>query len=498
MSKEYQLANPNPEYLIKSIAEQGYTLETALADLMDNSISANAQTIEVFTDLQSNPFRLFLADNGKGMNSDELSKNMRFPSKSPENTRKNDDLGRFGLGLKTASFSQTRSFTVLSRQEGQTKYNGLIWDVDYLKEVKEWRIKIPNTEEIESLVKEFENLSSSHLQESANFKPNTIIIWNGLYKYEDYLNPQQRNDALTSEIESNVVEHLSIVFHRFLQRRPNNLRIRINNQIVEPFDPFPKKLRKTDPLIPEFRNETVKLSGYVLPHTAIKESKEQKNDWTPNNRSLIDMEGIYVYRADRLILYGGWNSIIKKASRLQLARLKVEIGNQQDHLFHLNVAKSQIDIPFDLKNAFYRAVIALKQEAQKEFHNYGLRKITNKKIKSNSQLFQKKATNKGVMLILNDDFHLLKDLRKSLDKTQKASLNMILRLTNNMINKVRQQDQIEILDTDNDSNLSMDEVYLTIEALLSNGLSREQIRKDILPGLNININQNETLKTLLK
>lgn len=498
MIEAYELANPNPEYLIKSIAEQGYTLETALADLMDNSISANADCIEVITDLQSNPFRLFLADNGKGMSSDELSNNMRFPSKSPENTRQNDDLGRFGLGLKTASFSQTRCFTVLSREEGKTKYNGLSWDVDYLKEVKEWRIKILNNDEVRSLFDEFEDLSGSYLNQKVNFKPNTIIIWNGLYKYEDYLNPQQRNTALTSEIENNVIEHLSIVFHRFLQRKQNTLRIRINNRIVKSFDPFPKKLRKTDPLIPDFRNETVKLSGFVLPHTAIKESKDRNNEWTPNNRSLIDMEGIYVYRADRLILYGGWNNIIKKAPRLQLARLKVEIGNQQDHLFHLNVAKSQIDIPFDLKNAFYRAVITLKQEAQKEYHNYGLRKITNKKLSTNSQLFQKNATNKGVMLVLNDEFQLLKDLRKSLDKSQKASLNLILRLANNMINKVRQQEQIEILDTDNDSNLSMDEVIITIKALLNSGLSKEQIKKDILPGLNIDLIQNENLKTLLK
>ena len=102
------------------------------------------------------------------------------------------------------------------------------------------------------------------------------------------------------------------------------------------------------------------------------------------------------------------------------------------------------------------------------------------------------------MLVVNEEFHLLKDLRKSLDKTQKASLNIILRLANNMINKVRQQDQIELLETDHDSNLSMEEVLLTVKALLSNGLSKEQIRKDILPGLNINISQNETLKTLLK
>jgi hypothetical protein len=102
------------------------------------------------------------------------------------------------------------------------------------------------------------------------------------------------------------------------------------------------------------------------------------------------------------------------------------------------------------------------------------------------------------MLVINKDFLLLKELRKSLNKTQNASLNIILRLANNMINKVRQQDQIELLETDNDPNLSMEQVLSTVKALLDNGLSKEQIRKDILPGLNINISQDETLKTLLK
>ena len=108
-------ATPNPEFLIKSIAEQGYSLETSLADLMDNSISAGATNIEVLVDFDSSPINLFLADNGDGMTEKELIKNLKFPSNSPDNIRVNSDLGRFGLGLKTASFSQTRKFTVLSK-----------------------------------------------------------------------------------------------------------------------------------------------------------------------------------------------------------------------------------------------------------------------------------------------------------------------------------------------------------------------------------------------
>ena len=101
---EYEDVTPNPEYLIKSIAEQGYSLETALADLMDNSISAHADKIEILIKMDEEPFTLFLADNGDGMDKVSLKKNMQFPSKSPEESRNIGDLGRFGLGLKTASF----------------------------------------------------------------------------------------------------------------------------------------------------------------------------------------------------------------------------------------------------------------------------------------------------------------------------------------------------------------------------------------------------------
>src|SRR5436190_1258916 len=130
MTETYPLtesAEPNPEFLIKSIAEQGYSLETALADLMDNSISAGADRIEVMIRMDEEPFKLFLTNNGSDMNQDELRQNMQFPSSSPEGYRQQMDLGRFGLGMKTASFSQTRKFTVISRKKGTTDYPGRTW-----------------------------------------------------------------------------------------------------------------------------------------------------------------------------------------------------------------------------------------------------------------------------------------------------------------------------------------------------------------------------------
>jgi hypothetical protein len=497
MIETYELANPNPEFLIKSIAEQGYSLETALADLMDNSVTANATRIEVLTKVDSEPFILFIADNGDGMDEASLKKNMQFPSKSPEDTRDISDLGRFGLGLKTASFSQTRIFTVLSRKKGSDKFFGLTWDVNHLKKSGKWEMILNSEEEISNIIEQYTSISKEHLNNSSEFIPNTIVVWKGLYKFENYVNEKNKQDALKEEITNTTSEYLSIVFHKFMERQNNRLQIRINNTIVNPFNPFPAEnsnLRALEPLQKEFGNDFVKIQGFVLPNTSI---KDDSNTWTPKNKSLMDMEGLYIYRADRLILFGGWNGLIKKMPRLQLGRLKIDIGNKVDHLFHLNVAKSQINIPHDLKNAFLRAIVDLKTEAQKEYFNHGLKSFKQRPSEYSSELFYKTATNKGVLLRINDEFPLLKSLKSSLNSNQKAELNFILKMSSNLINKVRQVDNIQITGDAEKDGISTIEIVKSIKELLTLGLSKEQIKKDILPNLGLKDNLNDEISNLL-
>lgn len=499
-NKNFELANPNPEFLIKSIAEQGYSLETALADLMDNSITANSSRIEVLTKIDEEPFVLFLSDNGDGMSKESLKRNMQFPSKSPEDFRESNDLGRFGLGLKTASFSQTRVFTVLSRKRGSELFSGLTWDVKHLKDSGKWEIKINSNEEIAEILQQYNNISNDHQNSSKDFIPNTIVVWKGLYKFENFLDVKNKQDALKEEITNTTSEYLSIVFHKFMERQTNRVDIRINNTLVKPFNPFPtdnSNLRALEPLQKEFGKDIVKIQGFVLPNSCIKETKENSNPWTPHNKSLMDMEGLYIYRADRLILFGGWNGLIKKMPRLQLGRLKIDIGNKVDHLFHLNVAKSQINIPHDLKNCFLRAVAELKIESQKEYFNHGLKTFTQKPSEHSSELFYKTATNKGVLLRINDEFPLLKLLKSSLNNKQKAELNFILKMSSNLINKVRQVDNVEITGNAEKDGISIDEIVKSITELLNQGLSKEQIKKDILPNLGIKINAHEEISNLL-
>lgn len=494
-------ASPNPEYLIKSIAEQGYSLETSLADLMDNSISAEADKIEVLIDTDSEPFKLFLADNGQGMTEEELSSNMQFPSNSPEDSRSNSDLGRFGLGMKTASFSQTRKFTVLSKKKGENKYHGRTWDVDFLK-ANGWKIIINSDEEVARLMYQYNQLSKEFLKRFDDYEPNTIVVWEGLYKFESYLKEGNRKDALKREITEVTSDYLALVFHRFMEKSINPLKIRINNTIVSPFNPFPeeeKDFRQIEPKQSAFRSDVIKIEGFVLPSRAITESKKSLTKWTTKYLGLMDMEGLYIYRADRIILFGGWNGIVKKAPRLQLARLRVEVGNRVDHLLHLNVAKSQIVVPHELRNAFEDYICELKIEAEREYYNRGIRKFSGTKIQNHVQLFERSYSNKGSILEVNNDFPLVKNLQESLNKKQKSQLNLLLRMINTRVNNIRHvHEEKEFLGIEEKDGLVAEEIHDNVLELLSSGISKEMIKEEILPHLGFKFSSlPENIKSLI-
>tara|TARA_R110001583_G_scaffold110043_1_gene258943 strand:- start:6881 stop:8398 length:1518 start_codon:yes stop_codon:yes gene_type:complete len=479
---KFEDVTPNPEYLIKSISEQGYSFEAALADLIDNSISADATQVEILIDTDKAPYTLFVADNGKGMNEQELKNCMRFPSQSPEDSRVDSDLGRFGLGMKTASFSQTRKFTTLSRVKGSEKFAARTWDLELLKNNK-WNLLVNSQDSIIKLIEQYQQISASRFNSFEGFNANTVIIWEGLYKFEQYLEEKNREKSLFKEIDI-IADHLSLVFHRFMEKNENKLQIRINNQLLKPFNPFPTKEKDFRSL--EFRkrnfgNDSIKIEGFVLPSRSIKEAREGLSIWATKKRSLMDMEGLYIYRADRLILFGGWNGLVKKAPRLQLARLQVEIGNNADHLLHLNVAKSQVIIPHELKSAFQNYIDDLKSEAEKEFFNRGIQQFKEAKDKDTIQLFERKTSSKGPVLEINRDFEIIQSLLVDLNEKQAAKFNMLISMINTRVNKIRstQTDQ-NFLDND---ILSKEDLIYNIKDLKSRGVALLTIQKYLLPEL---------------
>ena len=204
----------------------------------------------------------------------------------------------------------------------------------------------------------------------------------------------------------------------------------------------------------------------------------------PNIKSLMDMEGVYIYRSDRLIIFGGWNGLIKKSPRLQLARLRVDIGNNSDHLLHLNVAKSTVIIPYELKSAFEDYIELLKLEAKKEFFNRGIKRFP-EKIKNNIQLFERRASSKDVLLEINENYPLLNSLLSELNSKQSARLKMIIRMINTNINKLRSvhKEKHYVLSAE---EINIEDILESIAELKSLDFPKDIIKKMLINELGYN------------
>ena len=148
MARDHHLP-PSAACLSASMRDLGYSLETAIADLIDNSISAGATSIDILCDLTGASPALAIIDNGRGMNADETVEAMRHGAANPKQARSPKDLGRFGLGLKTASFSQCRTLTVISAKKG--KLSGAVWSLDRIDALDDWMLSILDSEEIAGL-----------------------------------------------------------------------------------------------------------------------------------------------------------------------------------------------------------------------------------------------------------------------------------------------------------------------------------------------------------
>jgi hypothetical protein len=492
----YEDVTPRPEDFIKSIAEQGYRLETAIADLIDNSISAGADRVEVLLDTEKQPFTLYIADNGSGMGERDLQGAMRLPSSSIENVRHKADLGRFGLGLKTASFSQTRCFSVISRKKKTDKFNARTWDLEFLR-AKGWALKVEPAEEISSILSRYHECSSSFLGAfDKSFQANTIVVWKGLHKFENYIKELDCSDVVKRELTEVTKGHLSLVFHRFMEKSANALHIRLNNVQLTPFNPFPVNtpgVRRLEMRNRKFGEDTMKVEGFVLPTSSMEDVKQGSSIWVPPSKNLLDMEGIYVYRADRIILFGGWLNLAGRSQRMQLARMRVEVGNAVDHLLHLNVSKSQVEMPHDLKAGLSEYVSELKVEAEREFLNRTIRFFEASGNKREQPFIETVASNRGAQMRINASFPLVDGLINAMDAKQSAQFKAILRMFSKELNDIRKvhEDTNFIGVVDNDG-LTKSELFEIITELLREGFEPAYIKSHIIGQLGFKLNSLPT------
>jgi hypothetical protein len=380
--------SPNICNFITSLRDLGYTYEIAVADILDNSISAGASEVKIHT--VPNPEKIFcLLDNGIGLSDSELKEAMRLATKNPNNERSKKDLGRYGLGLKTASFSQCKKLTVVSKKNKQLSIRQ--WDLDYLSKQDDWYLIIPELSEVENfpLFKELEM-----------YNHGTLVVWQDIDRYKDAEYSRKINDLR---------KHLSLVFHRFLEGADSftRLKISINDNILKPFNPFNANHAATNEKTAEkikIYESPIEITPYILPH----HSKTSQQEWDANATidGYIKSQGFYLYRANRLLIHGTWWGLHKATDAHKLVRIKIDISNDQDKYWGIDIKKSVAHPIPELRKDLKRIISEVTKEGIRPFTKRGRRL----KDKSVTKVWELIPVNGEIHFGLNKDHPLYQKL----------------------------------------------------------------------------------------
>lgn len=336
---------PDARNLMESTRSIGYSLSAAVADIVDNSIAAQAEKVDIWTPTTSQQC-LMILDDGFGMNLEELQTAMRYGSRYVGDLRSKDDLGRFGLGLKMASLSQCRRLTVLSKKRGYSIV-GARWDLEHVANSSiPWSLQILDDEDLQK-VPWHERLSKQI--------SGTLVIWEDLDVLFLGINREGINASLIEKIKDLQV-HLSLVFHRYIAGETGkNFTLNFNGRDLDALDPFLIG-RSQKPFAPDsyrLAGQKVVIEPFILPHPKLLtyEEREQAGD-------LQRDQGFYVYRNKRLVIWGTWFRLSRKFSLSKLARVRVDIpaSVEIDKLWSLDVRKSNAMIPEELKLALKKTV----------------------------------------------------------------------------------------------------------------------------------------------
>lgn len=347
---------PLPPYaptLIESTRAIGYTLEAAIADIVDNSISALASCIDIFFFPVGDSY-IAILDDGCGMDTDELETAMRYGSQSPNEKREANDLGRFGLGLKTASLSQCRTLTVVSKQDSCIEAR--CWDIDHVLETNDWSLLIFDSEEELDVIPQIEELRK--------LKSGTLVVWQNLDRLKVGTLDFKRSMGKKMD---DVRNHLSLVFHRYISGESGikKMLLRMNNVPVDFTDPFLSK-RNTQVMSDEIINiygSKVVVRPYILPHISNLSTDEIAA--LGGKEGLRKTQGFYVYRNKRLLVWGTWFRMMRQAELSKLARVQVDIPNELDNLWTLDIKKSTAMPPEEVRNNLVAIIERLAEHSKR-------------------------------------------------------------------------------------------------------------------------------------
>lgn len=411
MAKRERLP-PSAACLSASMRDLGYSLEAAVADLIDNSISAEASRIDIFCELSVLQPKIIILDNGRGMSAAELLVAMRHGAANPQTERSPKDLGRFGLGLKTASFSQCRSLTVVSAKDGNL--SGAEWNLDVIDEMDDWILSILDEDEIGVLP--YVRQLGEH---------GTAVIWQEMDRLLEDETGNRRDEIVNEKLDI-LEKHLGIVFHRFLAgeiREQGRLDIRVNGHSVGSFDPFCRKNTHTRYLpeeIVRIGSAAVHLQPYILPHHSNLTVREDK--FYQNRSDFISNQGAYIYRNGRLMAWGDWFRLIPKGEATKLARVQIDFPNSLDEAWTIDIKKSRSRPPLPVRERL-RQIISQVSGASTTVHRGRGQKLFHE---TTAPLWERYAENAGIRYALSKTHPLVQSLHNKLDSEGARLLALVL------------------------------------------------------------------------
>ncbi len=402
---------PYAPVLMESTRALGYSLEAAIADLLDNSISAEATEIKIEFWPLDDPF-LFILDNGNGMSPDEATRAMQYGSQSPLDERAATDMGRFGLGLKTASLSQCRSLTVVSIKDGICSARQ--WDLDVINKSKRWTLLDLDDDMIDNL--------PGYTQLKANGK-GTLVIWK---KFDRMSAGTVSFEAEFGRKMDDVRSHISLVFHRFLSGEPGLKRVAIyiNNSPIKATDPFligkSEQIMDVEPIV--INNYTITALPFILPHLS-RLSKEELDNLGGED-GLRKKQGFYVYRNKRLLIWGTWFRLLRQDELYKLARVRVDIPNSLDSLWNLDIRKSTAIPPEVVRRNLERIVKRIADGSKRTWVFRGKKETRN----DVGHTWERYKTREGIRYLINREHPLAETVRQRMESHNESDLERLLKL----------------------------------------------------------------------
>ena len=456
-------AIPSAYNTILSNRSIGYSMSSAVADIIDNSISADAKNIYLHAPNSNDPI-LLIVDDGTGMNQEELDAAMTFGGiVSCQEKRSKIDLGRFGMGLKTASLSQCTKLEVITKKDGNII--GGCWDISYIKKNDSWNyLVIPENECIDKI-------SKTVLADPEQLN-GTAVIWSHFDRLKDSASNKMDEFALQM---NKTCDKLELIFHRYLigETDINKVSIYYNGNKLHANDPFLTSECATiaKPQRIAWDNEEIFVQCHKLPHPEkLKKTQLQRLQL---GETLLETQGFYVYRNKRLIDYGTWFGLASKQDKTKLSRIQIDIPNTLDSVWSLDIKKSRV-IPPEKIRGDLRTI--LETNAIRSQKTYTTR---TKKKKSGTYWVREITPENTAEYSINDEHPLLKSFRETLTADKQKEFDLIIKNLAKFFPFSRlelDQQADTIIENENDK-FQQPGMKEDIELMIASGFTAEDILK---------------------